>query len=33
VIVQENGKFGVDKKETEKWWKEIEKFMSDVFED
>ncbi|GAB6892147.1 DUF3006 domain-containing protein [Geobacillus stearothermophilus] len=33
VIVQENGKFRVDKKETEKRWKEIEDLMNEVFDD
>ena len=31
VIVQENGKFGVDKKETEKWWKEIKELINQIF--
>ena len=33
VIVQENGNFRVDQKETEKRWKEIEELMNEVFEE
>ena len=33
VIVQKNGKLQVDKKETEKRWKEIDKLMNEVFEE
>ncbi|QIZ69145.1 DUF3006 domain-containing protein [Geobacillus subterraneus] len=32
VIVQENGQFRVNKKETEKRRKEIEELMSEIFE-